>query len=128
MVLGALKDDAEAFLGEPVTSAVITVPAYFNDKQRKATRRAGELAGLKVERLVNEPTAAALAYGIHELESEEPFLVFDLGGGTFDVSLVEIFDGIIEVRASAGDNRLGGEDFNQVLIDLGRTRSARPCR
>ncbi len=122
LVLRSLKVDAEAFLGEAVTSAVITVPAYFNDKQRKATRRAGELAGLKVERLVNEPTAAALAYGIHELGQEAPFLVFDLGGGTFDVSLVEIFDGIIEVRASAGDNRLGGEDFNQVLIDLARER------
>ncbi len=122
MVLGSLKADAEAFLGEPVTSAVITVPAYFNDKQRKATRRAGELAGLKVERLVNEPTAAALAYGIHERDKEEPFLVFDLGGGTFDVSLVEMFDGIIEVRASAGDNRLGGEDFNAVMIDLAREK------
>ncbi len=122
LVLKSLKADAEAFLGEPVEQAVITVPAYFNDKQRKATRRAGELAGLKVERLVNEPTAAALAYGIHELGTEAPFLVFDLGGGTFDVSLVEIFDGIIEVRASAGDNRLGGEDFNQVLIDLARER------
>jgi molecular chaperone HscC len=124
LVLKSLKADAEAFLGEAVTSAVITVPAYFNDKQRKATRRAGELAGLKVERLVNEPTAAALAYGIHELGQEAPFLVFDLGGGTFDVSLVEIFDGIIEVRASAGDNRLGGEDFNQVVIDLARERLA----
>jgi molecular chaperone HscC len=122
MVLSALKADAEAFLGEPVTSAVITVPAYFNDKQRRATRRAGELAGLTVERLVNEPTAAALAYGIHERDQEEPFLVFDLGGGTFDVSLVEMFDGIIEVRASAGDNRLGGEDFNQVMIDLAREK------
>lgn len=122
MVLSSLKADAEAFLGEEVTSAVITVPAYFNDKQRKATRRAGELAGLKVERLVNEPTAAALAYGIHERDKEEPFLVFDLGGGTFDVSLVEMFDGIIEVRASAGDNRLGGEDFNALLIDLAREK------
>jgi molecular chaperone HscC len=122
LVLKNLKADAEAFLGEPVTQAVITVPAYFNDKQRKATRRAGELAGLKVERLVNEPTAAALAYGIHELGQEAPFLVFDLGGGTFDVSLVEIFDGIIEVRASAGDNRLGGEDFNQALIELAKER------
>lgn len=120
MVLGALKADAEAFLGEPVTGAIITVPAYFNDRQRKATRRAGELAGLKVERLINEPTAAALAYGIHELEEERPFLVFDLGGGTFDVSLVEIFDGVIEVRASAGDNRLGGEDFNAAIVALAR--------
>jgi molecular chaperone HscC len=95
-VLRALKADAEAYLGEAVTAAIITVPAYFNDRQRKATRRAGELAGLKVDRLINEPTAAALAYGIHELDDEKPFLVFDLGGGTFDVSLVEIFDGIIE--------------------------------
>ncbi len=116
MVLGSLKRDAEAWLGEPVTEAVITVPAYFNDKQRKATRRAGELAGLKVERLLNEPTAAALAYGIHLLEDESQFLVFDLGGGTFDVSILEIFEGVIEVRASTGDNRLGGEDFNDLLI------------
>jgi molecular chaperone HscC len=117
LVLRSLKADAEAYLGEAVTEAVITVPAYFNDRQRKATRRAGELAGLKVERLLNEPTAAALAYGLHELASETQFLVFDLGGGTFDVSIVEIFEGVIEVRASAGDNRLGGEDFNQVLAD-----------
>ncbi|HEY0599352.1 MAG TPA: molecular chaperone HscC [Brevundimonas sp.] len=117
LVLARLKADAEAFLGEPVTEAVITVPAYFNDKQRKATRRAGELAGLKVERLLNEPTAAALAYGIHELGDASRFLVFDLGGGTFDVSVLEIFEGIIEVRASTGDNRLGGEDFNDVLTE-----------
>ena len=116
MVLRSLKADAEVFLGEPVTEAVITVPAYFNDKQRQATRRAGELAGLKVERLLNEPTAAALAYGIHLLGDESQFLVFDLGGGTFDVSILEIFEGIIEVRASTGDNRLGGEDFNDLLI------------
>lgn len=122
LVLASLKRDAEAFLGEDVHSAVITVPAYFNDKQRRATRRAGELAGLKVERLVNEPTAAALAYGIHERDQEEPFLVFDLGGGTFDISLVEMFDGIIEVRASAGDNRLGGEDFNEMLVQLARSK------
>ncbi len=122
MVLRSLKADAEAFLGEAVTQAVITVPAYFNDRQRKATRRAGELAGLTVERLVNEPTAAALAYGIHQLDEEQPFLVFDLGGGTFDVSIVEIMDGIIEVRASAGDNRLGGEDFNDVLVQIARER------
>lgn len=124
MVLSSLKTDAETFLGEPVHSAVITVPAYFNDKQRRATRRAGELAGLKVERLVNEPTAAALAYGLHERDQEKPFLVFDLGGGTFDVSLVEMFDGIIEVRASAGDNRLGGEDFNSALAELAKAKLA----
>ena len=118
LVLRSLKADAEAYLGEPVTAAVITVPAYFNDRQRKATRRAGEAAGFTVERLVNEPTAAALAYGIHELDEEDPFLVFDLGGGTFDVTSVEIFNGIIEVRASAGDNRLGGEDFNDIIVNL----------
>jgi len=124
LVLRSLKEDAETFLGEEVTEAVITVPAYFNDKQRKATHRAGELAGLKVERLVNEPTAAALAYGIHQLADESRFLVFDLGGGTFDVSIVEIFEGIIEVRASTGDNHLGGEDFNELLAGLMRDAHA----
>lgn len=124
VVLRSLKADAEAFLGEPVTEAVIAVPAYFNDKQRKATRRAGELAGLKVERLVNEPTAAALAFGIADRERETRFLVFDLGGGTFDVSILEVFEGVLEVRASAGDNRLGGEDFNAVLADHVRSRLA----
>jgi molecular chaperone HscC len=117
LVLGSLKADAEAFLGQTVDQAVITVPAYFNDKQRKATRRAGELAGFKVERLLNEPTAAALAYGIHELGREARFLVFDLGGGTFDVSVLDLFEGVIEVRASTGDNHLGGEDFNELLVD-----------
>ena len=117
LVLRSLKADAEAALGEPITDAVITVPAYFNDKQRKATRRAGELAGLHVERLINEPTAAALAYGIHRLDKASKFLVFDLGGGTFDVSILEIFEGIVEVRASTGDNFLGGEDFNELLVD-----------
>ncbi len=117
LVLRRLKSDAEAHLGEPVAEAVITVPAYFNDRQRRATRRAGELAGLKVERLLNEPTAAALAYGLHERDQACQFLVFDLGGGTFDVSIVELFEGIIEVRASAGDNRLGGEDFNELLVE-----------
>jgi len=122
LVLRALKADAEAFLGEPVTEAVIAVPAYFNDKQRKATRRAGELAGFKVERLINEPTAAALAYGINERGRDARFLVFDLGGGTFDVSILEIFEGVVEVRASAGDNRLGGEDFNELLVEMMRRR------
>jgi len=122
LMLRSLKADAEAYLGEPVEEAVITVPAYFNDKQRKATRRAGLLAGLKVERLINEPTAAALSYGIHLRDQQTRFLVFDLGGGTFDVSVLEIFEGVIEVRASAGDNRLGGEDFNEVLIDMARKR------
>ena len=125
LVLRSLKEDAEAFFGEEVNEAVITVPAYFNDKQRKATRRAGELAGLRVERLINEPTAAALAYGIHKLEDESQFLVFDLGGGTFDVSVLEIFDNVIEVRASTGDNRLGGEDFNEVLIGMMREKFGR---
>lgn len=118
LVLASLKRDAEAFTGETVTGAVVTVPAYFNDRQRKATRRAGELAGLPIQRLINEPTAAALAFGIADRGDREPFLVFDLGGGTFDVSIVEMFDGVIEVRASAGDNRLGGDDFNDCLIDL----------
>lgn len=116
LVLRTLRSDAERSLGTAVTGVVITVPAYFNDRQRRATRRAADLAGLPVSRLINEPTAAALAHGIHDLENEQPFLVFDLGGGTFDVSIVEIFDGIIEVRASAGDNRLGGDDFNDLLI------------
>jgi molecular chaperone HscC len=122
LVLRSLKADAEAWSGEEIGQAVITVPAYFNDRQRKATKRAGELAGLRVERLINEPTAAALAHGIQDREDRQPFLVFDLGGGTFDVSIVEIFEGIIEVRASAGDNRLGGEDFNDILIELARDR------
>ncbi|NGZ74351.1 molecular chaperone HscC [Saccharibacillus alkalitolerans] len=117
LVLRALKADAESFLGEPVTEAVISVPAYFNDTQRKATRMAGELAGLKVERLLNEPTAAAIAYGLHQQEPETQFLVFDLGGGTFDVSILELFDGVMEVKAVAGDNYLGGEDFTNLLVE-----------
>jgi molecular chaperone HscC len=117
LVLKSLKADAEAYLGEPVTEAVITVPAYFNDTQRKATRIAGELAGLKVERLLNEPTAAALAYGLHQAGEETQFLIFDLGGGTFDVSILELFAGVMEVRATAGDNFLGGEDFATALIE-----------
>ncbi|QWT19060.1 molecular chaperone HscC [Bacillus sp. NP157] len=117
LVLRSLKADAEAWLGHPVTEAVITVPAYFSDAQRKATRVAGQLAGLKVERLLNEPTAAALAYGLHEKHGETQFLVFDLGGGTFDVSILEMFEGVMEVRASAGDNMLGGEDFATLLAD-----------
>ncbi|HEX4911645.1 MAG TPA: molecular chaperone HscC, partial [Permianibacter sp.] len=115
LVLKSLKADAEAALGETVREAVITVPAYFSDAQRKATRIAGELAGLKVDRLLNEPTAAAMAYGLHQRDRESKFLVFDLGGGTFDVSILEMFDGVMEVRASAGDNFLGGEDFVSVL-------------
>lgn len=124
LMLRSLKADAEAYLGEPVSEAIITVPAYFNNKQRKATKRAGAIAGLTVERLINEPTAAALAYGIHQRDQQSRFLVFDLGGGTFDVSIIEIFDGVIEVRASAGDNRLGGEDFNEVIIERVRRKFA----
>lgn len=115
MLLRSLKTDAERALGQPVTEAVISVPAYFSDAQRKATRIAGELAGLKVDKLINEPTAAALAYGLHQRE-ESTFLVFDLGGGTFDVSVLELFEGVMEVRASAGDNFLGGEDFDDALV------------
>ena len=116
LVLKSLKTDAEAWLRAPVTEAVISVPAYFSDAQRKATRVAGTMAGLKVERLINEPTAAALAYGLHNREAESKFLVFDLGGGTFDVSVLELFEGIMEVRASTGDNFLGGEDFVERLV------------
>jgi molecular chaperone HscC len=118
LVLRSLKADAEAALGVPITEAIITVPAYFSDAQRKATRVAGELAGLKVERLLNEPTAAALTYGLHDAQGETQFLVFDLGGGTFDVSILEMFDGVMEVRASAGDNMLGGEDFVTLIAGL----------
>lgn len=118
LVLRALKEDAEAFLQEPVTEAVISVPAYFNDERRRATKRAGELAGLKVERIISEPTAAAVAYGLYESPKNARFLVFDLGGGTFDVSILELFDQILEVRAVAGDNFLGGEDFTAVLMEM----------
>lgn len=114
LVLRALKADAEAQIGAPVTEAVISVPAYFNDHQRKATLDAGRLAGLKVERLVNEPTAAALAYGLYEVK-EGKFLVFDLGGGTFDVSILDKYEGVMEVRATAGDAQLGGDDFTNVI-------------
>ena len=114
-VIKSLKADAEAFLAEEVIEAVISVPAYFNDSQRKATKRAAELAGLKVERLISEPTAAAISYGLHQKKSETKFLVFDLGGGTFDVSILELFEGIMEVKAIAGDNFLGGEDFTNAL-------------
>ena len=117
-VLRALKEDAEAFLGEEVTEAVITVPAYFNDARRRATKRAGELAGLVVERIISEPTAAALAYGLGQEEKQARYLVFDLGGGTFDVSILELYDKILEVRAVAGDNFLGGEDFTAVIEEL----------
>lgn len=117
LVLRSLKDDAESYLGEPISEAVISVPAYFNDVQRKATKLAGELAGLKVERLINEPTAAALVYGLHDSEEGTQFMILDLGGGTFDVSVVEYFAGVLEVHASAGDNYLGGEDFLKLMAD-----------
>ena len=116
-VLQKLKRDAEAYLGETVTDAVITVPAYFSDAERQATKEAGEIAGLNVLRIINEPTAAALAYGLDKAETEQTILVFDLGGGTFDVSLLEIGDGVVEVKATAGDNHLGGDDWDQALVD-----------
>lgn len=116
MILQKLKADAEAYLGQPVTQAVITVPAYFNDSQRQATKDAGKIAGLEVLRIVNEPTAAALAYGLEKAE-DQTILVYDLGGGTFDVSILELGDGFFEVKATSGDNRLGGDDFDQVIID-----------
>ena len=116
-VLMKLKRDAESYLGEPITDAVITVPAYFEDAQRQATKEAGQIAGLNVLRIVNEPTAAALAYGLDKGEKEQTILVFDLGGGTFDVSLLEIGDGVVEVRATSGDNHLGGDDWDQRIVD-----------
>ena len=116
MVLQKLKTDAEAYLGETVTEAVITVPAYFSDSQRQATKDAGKIAGLDVKRIINEPTAAALAYGLDK-ESEQKIIVYDLGGGTFDVSVLEIGDGVIEVLATAGDTRLGGDDFDKCVTD-----------
>ena len=116
-VLQKLKRDAEAYLGETVTDAVITVPAYFNDAQRQATKEAGEIAGLNVLRIINEPTAAALAYGLDKADQEQTILVFDLGGGTFDVSVLEIGDGVVEVKATSGDNHLGGDDWDQALVD-----------
>ncbi|RZL66515.1 MAG: molecular chaperone DnaK, partial [Rhodococcus sp. (in: high G+C Gram-positive bacteria)] len=116
-VLQKLKRDAEAYLGETVTDAVITVPAYFSDAQRQATKEAGEIAGLNVSRIVNEPTAAALAYGLDKGDADQTILVFDLGGGTFDVSLLEIGEGVVEVKATSGDNHLGGDDWDQKVVD-----------
>src|SRR3982074_2724367 len=116
LVLRKLADDAAKFLGEKVTEAVITVPAYFNDAQRQATKDAGKIAGLEVLRIINEPTAAALAYGLDK-KGQETVLVFDLGGGTFDVSLLDVGDGVVEVRATAGDGHLGGDDFDRRLVD-----------
>ena len=116
MILGKLKADAEAYLGEPVTQAVITVPAYFNDAQRQATKDAGQIAGLEVLRIINEPTAAALAYGLDK-KTDETILVFDLGGGTFDVSVLEVGDGVVEVKSTSGDTHLGGDDWDRVIVD-----------
>ncbi|NLW11692.1 MAG: molecular chaperone DnaK [Clostridiaceae bacterium] len=117
MVLQKMKTDAEAYLGETVTQAVITVPAYFSDSQRQATKDAGKIAGLEVLRIINEPTAAALAYGLDKEETDQMILVFDLGGGTFDVSILEIGDGVFEVKATSGNNRLGGDDFDQKVVE-----------
>ncbi|MBC7326145.1 MAG: Hsp70 family protein, partial [Moorella sp. (in: Bacteria)] len=116
MILQKLKADAESYLGEKIEKAVITVPAYFTDSQRQATKDAGKIAGLDVLRIINEPTAAALAYGLDK-EEDQTILVFDLGGGTFDVSILELGDGVFEVKATSGNNRLGGDDFDQRIID-----------
>lgn len=117
MVLQKLKQDVEIFLGEPVVQAVITVPAYFTDAQRQATKDAGIIAGLEVLRIINEPTAAALAYGLDKLAAEQQILVFDLGGGTFDVSILQLGDGVFEVKATSGNNQLGGDDFDSCIVD-----------
>src|ERR671910_3908924 len=125
-ILTKLKRDAEAYLGDTVTQAVITVPAYFDDAQRQATKEAGQIAGLEVLRIINEPTAAALAYGLDKEGQEQTVLVFDLGGGTFDVSILEIGDGVFEVKSTHGDTKLGGDDWDQRVIDwlVGQFRSA----
>ena len=117
MILTNLKETAEAYLGEKVTEAVITVPAYFNDAQRQATKNAGKIAGLDVKRIINEPTAAALAYGLDKQDKTEQILVYDLGGGTFDVSILEIGDGVFEVKSTSANNHLGGDDFDQRIMD-----------
>lgn len=116
-ILGKLKKDAEAYLGEKVTKAVITVPAYFNDSERQATKNAGKIAGLEVERIINEPTAAALAYGLDKQDKSQTILVYDLGGGTFDVSILELGEGVFEVKSTSGNNRLGGDDFDKKIMD-----------
>src|SRR4051794_20662559 len=116
MILQKLKRDAESYLGEEVTDAVITVPAYFNNAQREATKDAGKIAGLNVQRIINEPTAAALAYGLDK-ENDQTILVFDLGGGTFDVSVLELSEGVFEVKSTAGDNHLGGDNFDKAIVD-----------
>ena len=117
MILGKMKEVAESYLGEKVTNAVVTVPAYFNDAQRAATKDAGTIAGLNVLRVVNEPTAAALAYGLDKGDKERQIVVYDLGGGTFDVSILTVDEGVFEVLATAGDTHLGGEDFDQRVVD-----------
>ena len=117
MILQKLKADAEAYLGEPVTDAVVTVPAYFNNAQREATKDAGKIAGLNVLRIINEPTAAALAYGLDKETADHTILVFDLGGGTFDVSVLELGEGVFEVKATNGDNHLGGDNFDKAIVD-----------
>src|SRR5690606_31503305 len=116
MVLQKMKKTAEDYLGQEVTQAVITVPAYFNDAQRQATKEAGEIAGLKVERIINEPTAAALAYGLDKANSDKKIAVYDLGGGTFDISILELGDGVFEVLSTNGDTHLGGDDFDNAII------------
>lgn len=117
MILQKMKKTAEDYLGQEVTEAVITVPAYFNDSQRQATKEAGEIAGLTVKRIVNEPTAAALAYGLDKSDKDQKIAVFDLGGGTFDISILELGDGVFEVKSTNGDTHLGGDDFDHVIID-----------
>ena len=116
-ILAKIKRDAESYLGEPVTHAVITVPAYFNDAERQATKNAGKIAGLEVDRIVNEPTAAALAYGLDKQDKLQTILVYDLGGGTFDVSILELGDGVYEVKSTSGNNKLGGDDFDKRVMD-----------
>ncbi|MDG1183944.1 MAG: Hsp70 family protein, partial [Tateyamaria sp.] len=116
-ILGKMKETAESYLGEDVTQAVITVPAYFNDAQRQATKDAGKIAGLEVLRIINEPTAAALAYGLDKADQDKTIAVFDLGGGTFDISILDLGDGVFEVKSTNGDTHLGGDDFDQVIID-----------
>ena len=119
MILGKMKETAETYLGKSIKNAVVTVPAYFNDQQRQATKDAGTIAGLNVQRIINEPTAAAIAYGLEKKsEGEKNVLIFDLGGGTFDVSLLTIDDGIFEVKATNGNTHLGGEDFDNVMVDF----------
>ena len=122
ILLRALREDAESFLGTAVDEAIVTVPAYFTDAQRQATKCAGEIAGLRVERILNEPTAAALAYGIDHLDKEQYVVVYDLGGGTFDVSVLEMFGGVLDVKASSGNSRLGGGDFDRLLVGWLRSR------